>query len=134
MSAPLTWLVGQVQALNDRGIKLNDGWVNRSKFAKPEAIQAVRVGAWVELAVDSSGFYRSLVAKSSTTAAAAEPPCHEPSADNLPTVEHQAMSKDRLIVRQVAIKCASKFMSLRTDLRSCDMLALAEQIERWILR
>jgi hypothetical protein len=49
---------------------------------------------------------------------------------------HQAHTAGRetAIIRQTCIKAAAEFCASRPDLKSADLFALAERMERWIAR
>jgi hypothetical protein len=124
-------LVGEVQATNEKGIRIDGSWHNFSKYAKPDALAPVQAGQWAELQIDGSGFVRAVIAQ--TKPAPAEPPAEY--ADDEPSADVRVIpSKDQLIVRQTCLKVASEFTSLRTNLKSCDMIKLAEQLEKWCWR
>ena len=127
-------IIASVESVNEKGVKIEGEWHNYSRFAKDGDIATVSKGQIAEAVIDKSGFIRQLAAVDAPAQPSAPPEPAEPWDDALPTVERLAVSKDLLIAREVAIKCASEFVSLRTDLRSCDMLQLAEKIEQWILR
>jgi hypothetical protein len=137
MGAPLQRLIAQVEATNDKGVKLEGEWRNFSRYAKPEAIQAHTAGQWVEVQLDGAGFVRVLmvsVTKPATPAAPGEPLPSEPFEDVLPAQDQRGPSKDLLIVRQTCLKVAAEFTASRTDLKCADLVTMAEHLERWCWR
>lgn len=136
MSAPMQKVVGQVEATNDKGVKVDGQWHNYSKFAAAEALAPAQAGQWAEISIDSSGFVRSLVVaqKSPTPAATDEPAPIDSYEEVMSSVEHTALSKDALIVRQTCLKAASEFAVNRPDVKSSDVLKIAECWERWVWR
>jgi hypothetical protein len=133
MTVSLTKLIAQAEAVNPKGVKLEGEWKNFSKFASEGAIAPITAGQWCEVGLDDKGFIRTLAV--GKPAGQPEPaPFDDHYDEALPTVERLAVGKDRLIAREVALKCASEFVSLRTDLKSCDLLMLAGRLEDWLLR
>jgi len=120
-------LVGVVAAVNPKGIRLDgrDDWLNFSKFAAD--LVAPSRGQAVSVTLDGQGFVRAIGAAGGV--------------GNLPTsgvstiVDTGAgLTKDTLIIRQCVIKAAAEFCASRPELRSTDLLALAERMEAWVLR
>ncbi len=120
-------LTGVVSSVNPKGIKLEgrDDWLNFSKFAA-DLVPPSR-GQAVTVALDGQGYVRAI----------------GPAGDagNLPTpgvstiVETGAgPSRDQTITRLAVLKAASVFAASRPDLKSADLLALAERMEAWVTR
>ena len=110
-------LVGVVAAVNPNGIKLEgrDGWLNFSKFA-PGLVSPSR-GQRVTVRLDGQGFVRAI-----ETADAAVP------------MGNTGPSKDQTITRLACLKAASEFSAGRADIKSGDVLRIAESWEVWITR
>src|SRR5215212_7555111 len=51
-------LTGQVEAVNDKGVKIDGEWRNFSRYAKAGAIASVEPGVRVECQLDNAGFLR----------------------------------------------------------------------------
>ena len=110
-------IVGLVAAVNPNGIKLEgrDGWVNFSKFAA--GLVPPQRGQRVTVQLDKSGFVRAIE-----------------TAEGMATTVDTGPSRDTLIIRQCAIKAAAEFCASRPELKSSDLLALAERMEAWVTR
>ncbi len=111
-AAPAAPLVARVAAANDKGIRVEgrDGWLNFSKFAT--GIVAPDRGELVAITLDKSGFVRRVEAVPQDAAQAVQ---EGQETASLP-------SKDILIIAS------------RPDLKSADLLALAERLEAWVTR
>jgi len=110
-------LVGLVAAVNPNGIKLEggDGWLNFSKFA-PGLVPPQR-GQRVTVRLDGQGFVRAIE-----------------TADAVLPIGNTGPSRDTLIVRQTCLKAASEFSAGRADIKSGDVLRIAEAWELWVTR
>jgi len=110
-------LSGAVAAVNDKGLRLEgrDGWLNYSKWA--EGLVPPARGAHVVVTLDKAGFVRTLAP------AAATDPHHSPTA-----------GRETAIIRQTCLKAAAEFCAARPELKSADLLALAERMEAWVRR
>ena len=113
-------LVGRVLSVNPKGIRLEgrEDWLNFSKFA-PDLVPPER-GQAVTLTLDRSGFVRAI---------APGAPADAPQAQG-----GASAGCDALIVRQTCIKAAAEFCASRPELKSADLLALAERMEAWVTR
>jgi len=110
-------LSGAVAAVNDKGLRLEgrDGWLNYSKWA--EGLVPPARGAHVVVTLDRAGFVRTLVPAAATDAH------HSPTA-----------GRETAIIRQTCLKAAAEFCAARPELKSADLLALAERMEAWVRR
>ena len=110
-------IAGMVAAVNDKGLRLEgrDGWLNYSKWA--EAIGSPAHGAHVVVTLDKAGFVRTLAPAGATD------PHHSPTA-----------GRETAIIRQTCLKAAAAFCAARPELKSADLLALAERMEAWVTR
>jgi hypothetical protein len=116
-------VAGVVSAVNPKGIRLEgrDGWLNFSKFA-PGLVPPAR-GAHVAVTLDGQGFVRAL--------APADP--ESTIVDSLPTGQSQAR-RDTAITRLAVLKAAAEFAAGRAEIKSGDVLAIAERWEAWVTR
>ena len=104
-------LEGAVEARNERGIKLNGEWVNRSNFGKP--VELPEVGARIRAEVDAKGFLKSIEVLDARVAAATS-------------------TRERTIARLAVLKAAANFAAARTDIKSSDVLRIADLWLAWI--
>lgn len=111
---------GIVRSVNPKGFKLDgsDEWLNFSKFAEvtpPERGQSVTV------ALDKQGFVRAVEATGGS---------QEPVQGRQATNDQ----RERRISRLAVLKAAAEFGASRSNLKSGDVLLIAESWERWINR
>jgi len=106
-------LVGRVESVNDRGVRIDGTWRNISKWADDVTMPAR--GQVVALTLDGSGFVRAIA----------------PAADAPPS---RQAGRETTITRLSVLKAAAEFGAARPDLKSCDVLAIAAAWERWVLR
>jgi hypothetical protein len=100
---------GIVEAANDRGIRVGGEWRNMSKF---HPLELPGQGARVRLDLDNKGFIRTLQVLEAA-----------PSASS---------SRDRTITRLSVLKTAAAFAASRPDLKSADVLTIAERWLAWV--
>ncbi|HYW86809.1 MAG TPA: hypothetical protein VFB50_03515 [Chloroflexota bacterium] len=105
---------GVVEGVNATGLKIGGAWVNVSKF-KP--VELPDVGAHVRLQVDSKGFIVKL--EDLTTPAV--------SSDKLAVT-----AKDERITRLAVLKAAAEFGASRPDLKSSEVLMIADKWMAWV--
>jgi hypothetical protein len=105
-------LEGAIEARNDRGIKLDGEWRNVSKF-RPVAIP--EVGAYVRAEVDDKGFLKSI----------------EPLNAGAPLC---TSDRDERIARLAVLKAAANFAAARGDIKSSDVLRIADSWLSWVVR
>ncbi len=110
-------LSGLVAAVNDKGLRLEgrDGWLNYSKWAE-DLVPPAR-GARVVVTLDKAGFVRTLAPAEATD------PHHSPTA-----------GRETAITRLAVLKAAAAFAASRPELKSSDVLAIAERWEHWVRR
>jgi hypothetical protein len=110
-------LTGRVEAVNEKGLRLEgrDGWLNFSKWA--EAIGAPAVGGLVTVTLDKAGFVR--------TVAPAEASDHH---------RGDAAGRETAITRLAVLKAAAEWSAGRAEVKSADVLKIAERWERWVLQ
>jgi len=115
---------GRVVSVNPKGIKLegHSEWLNFSKFAV--GIVAPERGDTVSVTVDKAGFVRSVTLL--------EGPL--PVAGGSDAARPTATTKDLTITRLAVLKAAAEFGASRKDLKSGEVLKIAESWERWVLR
>jgi hypothetical protein len=116
---------GRVAAVNAKGLRLEgwEHWANFSKFA--EGIVAPERGDTVTVTLDKAGFLRAVVQQSGFPPAVA-------GASDAP--KPAVTDKDRTITRLAVLKAAAEFGASRPNLKSGEVLLIAESWERWILR
>lgn len=111
----VTLVEGTVEAANGKGIKVRGQWLNVSQY-RPVALP--EVGEYVRLKVSAKGFIDSVeVVKAA----------HDD--ESLPST---ATSRDRTISRLAVLKAAAMFGASRPDLRSADVLKIAESWLAWV--
>jgi len=103
-------LEGSVEARNDRGIKIDGEWANRSNFGP--RLDLPEVGARVRAEVDPKGFLKSVEVLESA----------------LPT-----SSRELTIARLAVLKAAAHFSADRADIKSADVLRIADCWLKWVL-
>ena len=106
-------IVGTVEMVNATGVKIAGEWRNFSKWA-PNLTPPPR-GAYVAVQLDKSGFVRAIEAITDAP--------HSPVA-----------GRDIVISRLAILKAAAAFGASRPDLKSTDVLRIAESWEVWITR
>jgi hypothetical protein len=106
-----TTVAGVVEATNDRGLRLNGEWLNVSKF-KP--LELPPVGARVSVLVDGKGFLTSVQVL-------------EGGVEKTP-----AVSRNETIARLAVLKAAAAFGASRPDLKSSDVLRIADAWLAWV--
>ena len=109
-------LVGLVESVNEKGVKIAGEWLNFSKWATDVTLP--ERGQVVALSLDKAGFVRSIAPAAAT-----------PDAQHGPSV-----GRETLIIRQTCVKASAEFCASRPELRTTDLLALAERMEAWIWR
>ena len=90
-------IVGAVEQVNDKGVKIGGEWRNFSKFA-PDLVPPSR-GQRVTVQLDKSGFVRSIEAATDTH--------HGPVA-----------GRETAIIRQTCVKASAAFCASRPELKS----------------
>lgn len=116
---------GRVAAVNPKGIRLDghENWFNISRFA-PDVVLPER-GETVTVNVDSKGFLRSCEPIGSAPDGSAGTP---------PPAAPGGHDRDRTITRLAVLKAAAEFGAARPELKSGDVLTIAESWEIWVLR
>jgi len=113
-AAPATF-EGRVEAVNERGIKVDGDWWNVSKF-KPVDLPAR--GALVRITVDFKGFLTSVTELEAAPAATAN------------------LSQDATITRLAVLKAAAGFLGelshTRPEVRSEHVVVLADKWLEWV--
>jgi hypothetical protein len=109
-------LSGTVIATTATGINVNGRWASVSKF-KPVDLPAV--GSTVRLALDPKGFINTLEVLDGPDNGSAAP-LSGPS------------SRDRQIARLSVLKSAAAFAATRTDIKSADVLRIADSWLQWL--
>jgi hypothetical protein len=104
-------LSGVVEARNERGVRVAGEWRNQSKF---HPVELPDVGAQVALGLDSKGFITSLEVLEE-----ARP-------------DSGSASRDRRVARVTVLKAAASFGASRPDLKSGDVLKIADSWLAWV--
>jgi hypothetical protein len=108
--APTEQVEGIVEATNAKGLKIAGQWVNVSQF---HPVELPATGDHVRLSVDSKGYIRDIdVLKTETPAV--------PSA------------RDERITKLAVLKAAAEFAAIRTDIKSQDVLRIADKWLEWV--
>jgi hypothetical protein len=106
---------GVVEARNERGIRVDGEWRNLSKF---RPLELPDVGAQVALGLDPKGFITTLEVVDGEL---------DTSPSSVPT-----FSRDRTISRLTVLKAAAMFGASRPDLKSGDVLKIADSWLAWV--
>ena len=111
---------GRVTSVNPKGLKLDGGadWLNFSKFA-PHLVPPMR-GQTVTVTLDRQGFVRAVEAAEGSQE---------------PRTGHQSTTsqRDATITRLAVLKAAAVFGASRPDLKSGDVLRIADSWITWVL-
>ena len=110
--AHLDMIVGTVEAVNERGVRIAGEWYNFSRFTP---VDPPAVGSYVRLGVDSKGFI-------STVADQDEEP-----------EQQLGIGSDRA-VRLAVLEAAAQFAADRDEIKSADVLRIAESWLAWVER
>lgn len=108
-----SFVEGTVQSRNERGIRVDGDWFNVSKF-KP--VELPEIGARVRLGLDAKGFITSLEVVQATGGGIAP----------------SASERDTRISRLAVLKAAAMFGASRSDLKSGDVLRIADTWLQWV--
>jgi|SRR5580765_8996365 len=109
---PLELVEGTVEATNDNGVRMDGTWYNRSQY---RPIELPGVGARVCLRVDAKRFINSVDVLEHTPAPA-------------------SLSRNETITRLAVLKAAANFAATRDDVKSADVLRIAESWLAWVDR
>lgn len=123
-----TTYTGRVAAVNAKGLRLDDqtDWFNVSRFAT-DVILPER-GETVTVVVDGKGFLRAVQPVDGATATNG--------AHDAPRAARSRVApsaRDTVITRLAVLKAAAEFAAPR-ELKSGDVLLIAESWERWVNR
>lgn len=115
--SPDQLVTGTVASVNPKGLKLDGGadWLNFSKFA-PDLVPPMR-GQVVTLTLDRQGFVRAV----------------RPS-DGSEAVPSTRAARGATITRLAVLKAAAEFAAARPQLKSGEVLKIAQSWERWVNR
>ena len=109
--AHLDMVVGTVEAVNERGVRIAGEWYNFSKFTP---VDPPAVGSYVRLGVDNKDFIMSV-------------------AEHDDEPEQLGIGSDRA-VRLAVLKAAADFAVTRDEIKSADVLRIAESWLAWVER
>lgn len=102
---------GTVEARNRTGIKVNGDWFTISKF---RPVEVPSIGVRVRLSVDDKGFISGLEV--------VQPASESPA----------VVSREQTIARLAVLKAAAYFSAARSDIKSADVLTIAERWLKWV--
>ena len=110
---------GTVEARNERGIKVDGEWLNVSKYHVIHDLP--EVGETVRGEVDSKGFLKSVSSID---------------APWIPTTnaEPRASEREERIARLTVLKAAANFAAARSDIKSADVLTIADRWLAWVMQ
>jgi hypothetical protein len=108
---PTQQVEGTVEATNRTGIRIGGAWLNVSQF---HPIELPEQGAHVRLEVDAKGYIKDLEVLSEHTPVTA------------------SVSRNETITRLAVLKAAAEFGASRPDLRSGDVLKIADSWLAWV--
>jgi hypothetical protein len=111
MTIPTETIEGRVEAASPTGLKIDGRWASVSKF-KP--LELPSVGARVSVLVDAKGFLTSIQVL-------------EGGVEKTP-----AVSRNETITRLTVLKAAAAFGASRPDLKSSDVLRIADAWLAWV--
>lgn len=119
--SPDQLVTGRVASVNPKGLRLDgmDDWLNFSKFAA-DLVPPMR-GQTATLTLDRQGFIRTVAVTDGSEAGA-------------PSRQAPGAARDATITRLAVLKAAAEFAASRPQLKSGDVLKVAERWERWINR
>jgi hypothetical protein len=106
---------GLVEAVNGKGIRVKGSWLNVSQF-KP--VPLPEVGEYVRLKVDAKSFISSIEVV-------------KPAHDDGPATP-AVLSRETRIARLAVLKAAAGFAATRTDIKSADVLRIADSWLAWV--
>jgi hypothetical protein len=111
-------ITATVEAVNERGIKINGGWLNVSKF---HAVALPMRGALVALEVQGGRWIQR---------------CDVLDGQDAPSGPQRAQAtpgtRERTITRLAVLKAAAAFAASRPDAKSPDVLTVADVWLRWV--
>ena len=111
-------LTATVEAVNERGIKVNGGWLNVSKYA---SVALPMRGALVALEVQGGRWIQRCDVLDAQDAHRAPERAVQPRVD-----------RERTITRLAVLKAAAAFAASRPDAKSPDVLTVADAWLRWV--
>jgi hypothetical protein len=105
---------GVVEQTNPNGIKVTGAWLNISKY---RPLDPPVVGSRVRCEIDTRGFIHSLEVLEAAQ-----------------TGSQSAASRDERITRLAVLRSAVQLAAGRPDVKSTDVLRIAELFEEWVNR
>jgi hypothetical protein len=107
---PTQQVEGVVEATNRTGIRIGGAWVNVSQF---HPVEMPEQGAHVRLEVDAKGYIKDLEVLNQTPVTA-------------------SVSRNETITKLAVLKAAAMFGASRPDLKSSDVLKIADNWLAWV--
>ncbi|HYW90553.1 MAG TPA: hypothetical protein VFB50_22470 [Chloroflexota bacterium] len=108
---PTEEVEGLVEAVNRTGLKLGGAWINVSQF---HPVELPETGAHVRLRVDAKGYIRELEVL------------------GVDPRKTAGADRDDRIARLAVLKAAARFAADRQDIKSADVLTIAERWLQWV--
>lgn len=123
---------GTVSRINGTGFKLDDHWVNISKYAKPDDVVMPSAGQTVKVSLDKAGFVRKIEScvnlPMSDGHANGQADGHASASDNTP-------NREAVITRLAVLNTATAILSSGSrPVDPADVVKLASLLESWALR
>lgn len=115
-------VTGRVEAVNDRGIKLDGAWHNLSKWA--EDVVMPERGEMVTLIIDRQGFVRSVQNGANGS----------PAVSSASVAPNASSARETTITRVAVLKAAARFCASKPESKSTDVLTIADAWLRWVDR
>ena len=134
-NAPQT-IRGEVEAVNEKGVRIGGAWYNFSRY---HSVPSPYRDELVEPTVpEGEPWIERLVVLEDSKGCTV---LHQPEADPAPDLPRGGPQqplqprgcRDRLIVRQTALKCAVTLAAGKPDVSSADVLKVAERFAAWVL-
>jgi hypothetical protein len=113
-----TTITATVEAVNERGIKVNGGWLNVSKF---HAVALPMRGALVTLEVQGGRWIQRCDVLDGQDAPSGPERSGQPRVD-----------RDRTITKLAVLKAAAAFAASRAVAKSLDVLTVADNWLHWV--
>jgi hypothetical protein len=132
----MTLIEGVIDRVNAKGFRLQgeSDWRNYSRFADPADILPPNIGDAVAVSVDSQGFVRSVQVVGERTNERASSSVRERTYEATQACNPRP-EKDVIVTRLAVLNTATAITSSggqETDLVT--VLALAEELEQWVIR
>lgn len=138
MAAAAEQIVGTVSLIGEKGgfqiLERPGTYWRVSDYATPKPSMP-SVGQRVRLSLDGRAFVTAITVVDATTPGAdviPAPPASSPPSSSPATTT--GPSRETTITRLAVLKCAATYAASRPDMKTADLVKLAECLERWALR